>query len=113
MIITEQRDFTGTAAGVQKTVSASSVHMGEADVQTSTYSSDSRSSAAQSSFKSMSEASMSEASMSGASMSAMMAKSMVSMSSSSQMMEMSIQSHVKASSSLSARTTGVKRGEIA
>uniref|UniRef100_A0A3Q1GHI7 Protein kinase domain-containing protein n=1 Tax=Acanthochromis polyacanthus TaxID=80966 RepID=A0A3Q1GHI7_9TELE len=51
--------------------------------------------------------------MSATSMSAMMAKSVVSMSSSSQTMEMSTLSHAEASSSsLRALTTGVKRGEL-
>uniref|UniRef100_A0A4W6C0A5 Ig-like domain-containing protein n=1 Tax=Lates calcarifer TaxID=8187 RepID=A0A4W6C0A5_LATCA len=100
MIIVEQRASTDAAASMQKSFSASSVHMEAASMQASSYSSSSHSAAAQYSFESMSATSMS----------AMMAESMVSMSSSSQMMEMSAHSHVEASSSsLRALTTGVKR----
>lgn len=103
MIIVEQRASTDAAASMQKSFSASSVHMEAASMQASSYSSSSHSAAAQYSFESMSATSMS----------AMMAESMVSMSSSSQMMEMSAHSHVEASSSsLRALTTGVKRGEM-
>lgn len=102
MIIVEQRASTDAVASMQKGLSASSVCMQAASMQAGSYSSSSRSATAGYSFESTSATSMS----------AMMAESMVSMSSSSQMMEMSAHSHVEASSSLRALTTGVKRGEM-
>ena len=102
MIIVKQRASTDAAASMQKGFSASSVRMEAASKQASSFSSSSHSAAAEYSFESMSATSMS----------AMMAESMVSMSSSSQMMEKSAHSHVEASSSLRALTTGVKRGEM-
>lgn len=103
MIIVEKRASTDTAASIQKSFSASSVHMEAASMQASSYSSSSHSAAAGFLFESMS----------GTSMSAMKAESMVSMSSSSQMMEMSAHSHAQSSSSsLRPLTTGAKRGEM-
>lgn len=102
MVIVEQRASTDTAASMQKSLSASSVRMEAASMRAGSYSSSSRSAAAEFAFESTSATSMS----------AMMAESVVSMSSSSQMMEMSSHSHVEASSSLKALTTGVKRGEM-
>lgn len=103
MMIVGQRASTDTAASMQKSFSASSVHMEAASMQASSYSSSSRTAAAGFLFESMSATSMS----------AMKAESMVSMSSSSKMMEMSAHSHAESSSSsLRALTTGVKRGEM-
>ncbi|TMS06778.1 Titin [Larimichthys crocea] len=122
MIIVEQRASSEAAAGMLKGLSASSVSMEAASMQASSYSSSSRSAAAAeysfestsaSSMSAMTAGSMTAGSMMAGSMMAgsMMAGSMVSMSSSSQMIEMSTHSHVEASSSsMRALTTGVKRG---
>lgn len=100
MIIVEQKASTEATASMQKNVTASSVLMEGASMQTGSFSSF-RSAATDFSFESMSASGMT----------ALMTESVVSMSSSSQVMEMSTHAHVEALSSL-ALSTGLKRGEV-
>lgn len=98
MIIVEQKASTEATAGMQKNVTASSVHMEGASVQAGSFSRF-HSAATDFSFESMSASGMT----------ALMTESVVS---SSQVMEMSTHAHVEALSSLGALTAGLKRGEV-